>query len=386
VKPTRFPTRPARRTAATVAGLGLVLCLPVACTDEDPAGVAGASAPGAQSTPSTSSSAAAGPAAGSTASPASTAPITLAFGGDVHFTTHLTALLDDPETALASLRPYLATADVAMVNLETAITERGTPAPKQFHFRTTPAAVRALDAAGVDVASLANNHAVDYGRVGLRDSLAARDRSPIPLVGLGRDAGQAYAPAYLPVRGSTVAVLAATQVPDWTLATWPAGADRPGVASASSGPGLARLVRSVRAAARRADVVVVYLHWGTDYLSCPNSLQRDTARALSRAGADVVLGTHAHRVQGAGWLGRTYVGYGLGNFVWWRRNSEADARSGVLTLTVQPSSGRVSQAKWTPMLVTASGVPARQRGADGRRLLAAWNDARDCTGLSATPR
>jgi poly-gamma-glutamate synthesis protein (capsule biosynthesis protein) len=133
-------------------------------------------------------------------------------------------------------------------------------------------------------------------------------------------------------------------------------------------------------------VVVVYLHWGTEYTTCPNALQRSTARALSRAGADVVLGTHAHRVQGAGWLGRTYVGYGLGNFVWWRHAAEADAGSGVLTLTVQPTSGQVTRARWTPMLVTATGMPARQRGATGRRLLAAWNDARGCTGLSTRPQ
>ena len=313
------------------------------------------------------------------------APITLAFGGDVHFTRQLAPLLDHPDTALSTLRPYLASADIAMVNLETAITGRGTPAPKRFHFRAPPSALRALDAAGVDVASLANNHAVDYGQVGLRDTLAARRGSPIPIVGIGADRDQAYAPAYLQVRGSTVAVFGATQIPDWTLATWPAGADRPGVAVASSGPGLARLVQAVRTAARRADVVVVYLHWGTDYTSCPNSLQRSTARALSRAGADVVLGAHAHRVQGAGWLGGSYIGYGLGNFVWYGHNPEAGARTGVLTLTVQPTSGRVSRATWTPMRVTASGLPARQRGATGRRLLASWNEARDCTGLSATP-
>jgi Bacterial capsule synthesis protein PGA_cap len=332
----------------------------------------------------TTTAAAASPSTAATVSPSATSaagPITLAFGGDVHFTQQLASLLGHPDDALATLRPYLATADVAMVNLETAITDRGSPAPKQFHFRATPAALTALGAAGVDVVTMANNHAVDYGSVGLGDTLKAQQSSPIPIVGIGPDADRAYAPAYLKVRGSTVAVLAATQIPDWTLANWAAGEHSPGVAVASSPT---RLARSVRAAARKADVVVVYLHWGSDYQSCPNALQRSTARALARAGADVVVGAHAHRVQGAGWMGKTYVSYGLGNFVWWRRNSEADARSGVLTLTVKPS-GQVYQDKWTPMLVTASGIPKEQSGQKGAQLLDSWTAGRDCAALASKP-
>jgi poly-gamma-glutamate capsule biosynthesis protein CapA/YwtB (metallophosphatase superfamily) len=371
---------PLRRHRAARLPLLCLALIVTACSD-------GGSSPGSGGSPSSSASSRPSTSSSSSspkASPATSAdqPITLAFAGDVHFTQQLASLLEHPDDALAALRPVLAKADLAMVNLETAITERGSPAPKEFHFRATPAALTALDAAGVDVVTMANNHAVDYGEVGLRDTLKAQSNSPIPVVGIGPNADRAYAAAYLKVRGSTVAVLAATQVPDWTLANWAAGADRPGVAVAASP---ARLARAVRAAAKKADVVVVYLLWGTDYTTCPNALQRSTAAALSKAGADVVLGAHAHRLQGAGWLGRTYVDYGLGNFVWWRRNSEADAHSGVLTLTVKPS-GQVTKAAWTPMLVGASGIPQRQRGATGRRLLASWTDARGCTDLASKPR
>ena len=306
--------------------------------------------------------------------------LTLAFAGDVHFAAQVAHVLDDPGTGLADLRPYLAQQDVAMVNLETAVTTRGREMPKKFHFRAPPTAFDALDAAGVDVVTLANNHAVDYGEVGLQDTLAARADAPIPAVGLGRDAADAYGPAVLDVRGTKVAVLGATQVPDWTLATWPAGPSRPGVASAASPERLAAAVRAVR---RKADVVVVYLHWGTDYTTCPNPLQKRTAAALAAAGADVVVGAHAHRVQGAGWLGRTYVAYGLGNFVWWRRNSAADAATGVLTLGVR---GRlVVSARWVPLVVSPDGVPREPDAATSRRMLASWRDARGCTGLAARP-
>jgi poly-gamma-glutamate synthesis protein (capsule biosynthesis protein) len=367
-----------RGPPAALAVAGLTAALVASCTGET-------ASPPAPS--GTSASSGARPATGQTgasptgASPTGTAApgsLRLAFGGDVHFAAQVARLLDDPDRGLAELRPYLASADLAMVNLETSITTRGTPAPKQFHFRAPPTALRAVAAAGVDAVTMANNHAVDFGSVGLTDTLAAQRGSPIPVVGIGRDDAQAYAPAYLRAAGRAVAVLAATQVPDWTLANWSATADRPGVASAATP---ARLAAAVRAARAHADVVVVYLHWGTDYTDCPNPLQRSTARALAAAGADVVLGAHAHRVQGAGWLGRTYVDYGLGNFVWWRRNSEADARSGVLTLTLQGR--RVRSAAWTPMVVSADGLPRVPDDAGSARLLRLWNQARACTGLSA---
>ncbi len=306
--------------------------------------------------------------------------LTLAFGGDVHFANQLASRLDDPTSALRELRPYVATADLAMVNLETALTTRGSEQPKKFHFRAPASALDALAAAGVDVVTMANNHAVDYGSDGLTDTLAARDHSPVPVVGIGRDRDDAFSAATLTAEGQRVAFLAATQVPDWTLATWPAGPAKPGVAVAADP---ARLVAAVRAARRHADVVVVYLHWGTDYTGCPNPLQRRTAAALADAGADVVVGTHAHRVQGAGWEGTTYVAYGLGNFVWWRRNSEQDSRSGVLTLTLEGR--RVVGERWTPMRVSADGIPRVPGDAERRALSARWEQARTCTGLAAQP-
>jgi poly-gamma-glutamate synthesis protein (capsule biosynthesis protein) len=306
--------------------------------------------------------------------------MTLAFGGDVHFASQLAGLLDDPQDALSELRPYLATADLAMVNLETAITTRGSEQPKKFHFRAPASALDALAAAGVDVVTMANNHAVDYGGDGFADTLAAREDSPVPVVGIGRDRDDALAPSVLTAKGLRVAFLAATQVPDWTLSAWPAGTHSPGVATAADP---ARLAAAVRAARRTADVVVVYLHWGTDYTSCPNPLQRRTAALLAGAGADVVVGTHAHRVLGAGWYGTTYVDYGLGNFVWWRRNSEADSRSGVLTLTLRGR--RVVAERWTPMRVSADGIPRVPSSGESDELARRWQQARACTGLADAP-
>ena len=134
--------------------------------------------------------------------PAAAPQITLAFAGDVHFEGRVVDRLDEPASALGPVASVLRRADLAMVNLETAITVRGTPEPKEFRFRAPPVAFDALRSAGVDIATMANNHGVDYGQVGLDDSLAAITASRFPVIGIGPDAAAAYAPPTTPVRVS----------------------------------------------------------------------------------------------------------------------------------------------------------------------------------------
>ena len=339
-------------------------------------------------------------------------PITLSFAGDVHFERHVRALLERPDS-LAELRPVLGAADVTVVNLESAITSRGTPEAKEFHFRTTPAALDVLANAGVDVVSLANNHAVDFGPVGLDDTLAAKAASPVPVIGIGHRADEAFAPAVFTVRGTSIAVIASTQVNDLTVNKYPATDRAAGVAGNLRND---RLVAAVTAARGRYDVVVVFLHWGTEQQTCPDAAQRATAAALEKAGADVIVGGHAHRVQGAGWLGRAYVGYGLGNFIWWLNSkTPGDVTSGVLTVSIDPAVARaraqqragtgtssapnsgpnsgtaaarpvVTSGTWAPLTISAvDGIPRPPAAAPRAAASAAWNDARTCTNLRSTP-
>ncbi|MEN3360388.1 MAG: hypothetical protein V7637_4370 [Mycobacteriales bacterium] len=316
--------------------------------------------------------------AASPSRPARPARFTLAFAGDVHFTGRTTSLLADPATAFGPISTTLSRADLAVVNLETAITDRGTPEPKTFTFRAPPSAFAALRAAGVDVASMANNHAVDYGAVGLRDSLSAIASTRFPVIGFGASAAQAYAPWYGVVAGRSVAVIGASQIRDRTLSAWTATDTSPGIASAFS----SRLVESVQAARKRAEVVVVYLHWGIEGNECPAAAQTQLAGALSRAGADVVIGTHAHLLLGGGWLGSTYVGYGLGNFLWWRDNAYSND-TGVITLTLQGR--RVVAAYLTPAHIDARGVPQPVTGAAAGRVRATWDRVDGCSGLAGAP-
>jgi poly-gamma-glutamate capsule biosynthesis protein CapA/YwtB (metallophosphatase superfamily) len=304
--------------------------------------------------------------------------VTMAFAGDVHFAGRTADRARLGAGVLGPIGRQLAAADLAMVNLESAVTGRGTPEPKQFHFRAPPVALDSLRRSGVDVVTMANNHAVDYGAAGLSDTLAAVAGGHLPVVGVGADAAHAYAPWYATVRGTRVAVIAASQVPDRTLAAWSAGPHRPGIASATS----ALLEAAVRAARQRATIVVVYLHWGTEGQDCPNPQQRQVARRLALAGADAVVGTHAHLLLGGGWLGRTYVHYGLGNFLWWRDNAYSND-TGVLTLSFRGR--RVVASAFAPARIDGSGVPLPAAGAAAQQITATLARVRNCAGLSAHP-
>jgi poly-gamma-glutamate capsule biosynthesis protein CapA/YwtB (metallophosphatase superfamily) len=304
------------------------------------------------------------------------APVVLAFGGDVHFEGALGSRVStDPEHALAPIAPVLRSADIAVVNLETAVTNGGSPTAKEFTFRAPATAFAALRGAGVDVASMANNHGLDYGLEGLRDSLAAAKRYRLPLIGIGLDDAQAYRPFRRTVNGQRIAVIGATQVlDDELISAWTAGPGKPGLASAKNVP---RLLRAVRAARKTSDTVVVFLHWGVELEQCPSADQRRLAKQLVAAGADVVVGGHAHRVQGAGRLGRAVVGYGLGNFAWYG-TSELSTQTGVLLVTVDGR--RVVSYRWAPARIV-DGVPRPLSGVEHDRALSAWRSLRGCTGL-----
>ena len=303
-------------------------------------------------------------------------PVVLAFGGDVHFEGTLRARLDaSPSTTLAPIAPLLRRADVAMVNLETAVTTRGAPQTKEFVFRAPPTAFAALRGASVDVATMANNHGLDYGRAGLTDSLAAARRYRFPVVGIGRNATQAYAPYRVTVNGQRIAILGATQViDDELIRSWTAERHAPGLASAKDVP---RLLAAVRRARRTADTVVVYVHWGVELKSCPTAVQRKLAYQLVAAGADVIVGSHAHVLLGGGRLGTAVVDYGLGNFAFYATREET-TRSGVLFVTM--TSRHVDDYHWAPARIVG-GVPHPLSGAARTAARDSWRSLRGCTGL-----
>jgi poly-gamma-glutamate capsule biosynthesis protein CapA/YwtB (metallophosphatase superfamily) len=304
--------------------------------------------------------------------------ITLAFAGDAHFTERTAKLLSNPATAIGGASAVFKQADLAMLNLETAITGGGTPEPKEFHFRAPATALTALKEAGIDVTTMANNHALDYGQAGLADTLAAIKASGQPVVGVGANSTEAFAPHVAEVRGTRIAFLGMSQIRELSQ-TWAATPNRAGVASALD---VAAATAAVRAARAKADVVVAFLHWGKERYACPTPVMKTLAKALADAGADAIVSSHAHLLLGDGYLGKTYVQYGLGNFLWYIDTAQGND-TGVLTVTLH---GRqVTKAELTPAKISKTGQPVLLTGTAAAQAKAKYARLRACTGLSATP-
>ncbi|GAB3763280.1 poly-gamma-glutamate synthesis protein (capsule biosynthesis protein) [Nocardioides ginsengisegetis] len=326
----------------------------------------------------------------STTPPVAPAPrpprvVTLGFAGDVHFQLNLTSLLDDD--TLGPITRALQEPDLTMVNLETAITADGVRDPKElevpdqrYWYRAPPQALDLLDRSGVDVVTMANNHGADYGPEGLADTLRAARHSPVRVVGIGRDRAAAFTPYRVSVHHTRLAVFAADATPrEGASAVWEAGARTPGIAAVRDRASFGRLLRGLRAA-DPDEVAVVYLHWGIQERSCPSPVQRRMAHALAAAGADVVVGTHTHVQQGAGWLGDTYVAYGLGNFVWYV-NHHPD--TGVLRVRLED--GHAVLDDWVPAEIQMFGRPLPRHGRERAAAVARWRALRACAGLAARP-
>ncbi len=203
--------------------------------------------------------------------------------------------------------PILADADITVANLEGTFTEGGTPADKKYVFRTPPRDAAGLALAGIDVVSLANNHALDFGPEGLRDTIAALDAVGIAHSGAGENDMAARRPAILPVRGLRVAFLSYAATADASAAA----ADADGVAWGT----VDTISEDVKRARGQADVVVVSLHAGNEYADEPSDTQRLLAQAAIEAGATLVLGHHPHVLQRWEFRGPSFVAYSLGNFV-----------------------------------------------------------------------
>lgn len=205
-----------------------------------------------------------------------------------------------PETAgyaylVERLRPVLAKGDVNVVNLETPIaTERNSQAADPPMLNGPADALRALEAVGFDVATLANNHAYDQTIGGVPETRAAVERARMHAVGGGRNFDEAHAISYLNVNGVRVAVLSFAEMVNGGAAVQARLSSEAPQVAVWRGAADLQFVRQARA---NADVVVVAFHWGDEFSSVPSSFQRSTGRELCAAGADLVLGSHSHTLQ-----------------------------------------------------------------------------------------
>ena len=239
--------------------------------------------------------------------------------------------------------------DLTVVNVECPVTDMGEQLDKEFSFHGTPAALPAMRDAGIEVGSLANNHAYDRGPEGVIDSRRNLQRAGIAAVGAGRDQEEALQPALFEVKGWKVAVLGFDEVLDPLDAV--AGPNKPGTAA---GHDFSLMIQAVKAAARVADVVVVMIHWGVELDTQPRDYQVFEGHRLIDAGADVIFGAHSHRLQPLSVYEGRPIFWSLGNFVWPNFSIEGSTTA-VAEVTVTPKGRMIGRL--LPAFITAPGHP-----------------------------
>ncbi len=349
-----------------------------------PSATPAATATAEASTPPVADATATPPAAEPTASvapaPATSPTFTVAAIGDLLFDLGPRQLIaaKGGKAPLAKVASLLRAADLTIANLETTLSNRGTAVtgkPANLIFNGDPRGIASITSSGIDLVSLANNHAMDHGRPALIDTLAALDKAGVGHAGAGLDSKAAWKPALITVKGHTIAYVTATQI---LPAHFASGTDRAGVAV---GRPISRAVAAVRAAKKKAEFVIVSIHWGIEQSYTPNAGQKRDARALIDAGADVVLSHHPHVMQGIDTYKGKLIAYSLGNFLFPYKTVEG-RKSIILRFTLGPKGATNITA--VPVYLGQWGRPVPQTGASARSILGKLASSSKPMGTSIT--
>jgi poly-gamma-glutamate synthesis protein (capsule biosynthesis protein) len=259
----------------------------------------------------------------------------------------------------------LTQADITIGNLESALGDIGDPAPKSYTFRAPPAAAESLAIAGFDVVSLANNHGMDYGPEALLQGLELLRQQNVAPIGAGANAAEAHAPHLQEVNGLRLAFLGYVHVPvegrtNFDVEQWIATQDMPGLAWAYP----EQISADVSAARQQADLVIVILHSGFEYVEAPSAPQIAASYAAIDAGASLVIGHHAHILQGVEFYKEGVIVYGLGNFAF-----EIDGDPSTAVLNVWLDRDGVHQLEIIPALIQFGGQPRLAETWEARPIL-----------------
>jgi poly-gamma-glutamate synthesis protein (capsule biosynthesis protein) len=258
------------------------------------------------------------PLAGSTdvaaAEPAAPPRIVLAAGGDVNFGRECgQAILQDAGyDPFAGLNGAWRSADLRFINLESQLSDQNGVTQSRLNrllFTGPPGGADVLAKANISLVSTANNHAWDYGKVALLETIENLTRTSVPFAGTGVDSGAAYRPVVVQANGLSLALFAVTHI--WNQGEFQTHEGRHHVAWAS----VDKLKAGIERARREQDFVIVSYHGGEEYIDAPVERARRFVKATMALGVDAIIGHHPHVPQGIGWVTGRPVLYSLGNFV-----------------------------------------------------------------------
>lgn len=278
--------------------------------------------------------------------------VQLLFAGDILLSSHVMAAYDKEGDMNGVLdegyRNEISSTDIFMANQEFPFSDRGSAAPdKQFTFRLPPSKVSLMNEIGVDIVTLANNHSLDYGTDALVDTCTALDGAGIKYVGAGPDMNRAKQLETIEVNGKAIGFLGASRVyPD---PNWVASSKKPGMVS---GYDPTILLEEIKKAKESCDYLVVYVHWGVERDEKPQEYQRALGKQIIDAGADLVMGSHPHVLQGIEYYNGKPICYSLGNFIFGSSipktaliRAKVDFAQGSTTLSLVPGTSKAGYTR-----------------------------------------
>jgi poly-gamma-glutamate capsule biosynthesis protein CapA/YwtB (metallophosphatase superfamily) len=257
--------------------------------------------------------------------------VTLTFVGDVMMSDKVEGILKKEGYGYpyTYVKEYFEQADFSIANLETPITSNGTKQDKQYSYRSSPDALPPLAAAGIDLVNLANNHSMDRGPDGLLDTMKHLDEAGIKRVGAGENIDEAYQHVILEKNGIKIAFLGLSHI--ISHESWIATKNRTGITQIHD-PKEAE--KAIKRAESEADVVIVITHWGVEREDHPTKVQQNLAKRFIDAGADLIVGSHPHVLQGFEQYKGKWIAYSLGNFIFTTNDKPKTYDSAILQVTV----------------------------------------------------
>ena len=243
----------------------------------------------------------------------------LSFAGDISFANDYAPAQNYTRLGIdgafsEGIQQTMKEADIFMLNNEFCYTTSNAKiGGKTYTFKAAPELVSRLDEMGVDIVSIANNHAYDYGEQGFIDTMNTLKEANIPYVGGGSNLNDAKQNiVYFVINGMKIGYIAATQVErDLPILTQPATENSAGVIRCFEPELVCEMIKEAK---RNCDFVIVYPHWGTELKKEIQSDQQELAYAFIDAGADVIVGGHPHCLQGVEYYKDVPIFYSLSNF------------------------------------------------------------------------
>ena len=258
---------------------------------------------------------------------------TLRFGGDVMMTSYFENYINmyGVDYMWEDVKDLITSADYSIFNLETSVSNRGNDTkPAEYGFRSKPTSLEGLKNAGIDMVNLANNHVLDYGKEAFLDTMDNLKKYNIEYIGSGKNYNEASKIKYQNINGIKFSFVGLTSILGYK--EWSATENREGVFYLNESD-YQNIYNIIKEADQNSDYVVVFTHWDREYYNYPQESTINIAHNLIDNGADIIIGTHPHVLQGIEYYNNGIIYYSLGNFNFLIKNDNA-SQTGLFELNL----------------------------------------------------